>query len=262
MKRTVVILGIALAVAWTSVGLAARPSAALGSKAAPLPLAQIAAAGLKPTPIDAEIIPKGPLTLAWSQVAPPELVRYDVYFGSDQSPSLVSQNQEACEWTIAEPLPPGDYYWQVVVRSADGQEAAGPLCCFSVPQWLQAAVEGTEIQWVIQHPGTYSAMVSRIALRSNAPVSMHMDCSGDLTCADGSTIHTCYALGDDLRTVEEQGWTPAQTLDSTSFPIAPVWSSEGWGIRYLNLWQRLTVEKRNPTGEYENVVVITFLGEP
>ena len=262
MRRTGLVLGVIAAFGVCTLAMAATAGPRLAEQPAPSSLVKIAAANLKPTPFDTEVIPAGPITLTWSQVAPPDVVRYDVYFGPDESAKLVGTNQKNTQWTIEEPLPPGRYYWRVVVRSAEGDEWPGPLCWFSVPHWIQAAVDGTDVQWIIQHPGTYAASASSIAVRSNSLVSMHMESSGDLASANGEEIGICYAIGDHLQEAEEEGWMPAETLSGYSIPIPPVVTGDGWGTQHLNLWQKLIVTKSTPTGEYENAVLITFCGEP
>jgi len=263
MNRTALNLVVAFALGSLSFALGAATDPGSADKPAAFSsLAQAAATALKPTPLDAEVLPMGPLTLTWSQVAPPGLVRYDVRFGSQKSPPLVSQNQEECQWTIEDPLPPGDYYWRVSVKSPDGQEYPGPLCCFCVPQWIQAAVEGTDIHWTIQHPGTYATVASHIAVRSNSLVWMGFESSGNLAAADGDEIEILYSFGKDLEAAKEWGWTPSGALDSRCYPIWPISTCHGWGTRFFSLWQELIVVKCNSAGVYENAVLITFHGEP
>jgi len=263
MNRTALnlVVGFALGSLSFALGAATVPGSA-DKPAAFSSLAQAAATALKPTPLDAELLPMGPLTLTWSQIAPRGLVRYDVRFGSAKAPPLVSQNQEECQWTMEDPLPPGDYYWRVTVKSPDGQAYPGPLCCFRVPQWIQAAVEGTDIQWTIQHPGKYSAVASQIAVRSNSLVWMEFESSGNLAAADGDEIEIVYSFGKDLEAAKRWGWTRGDALDSRCFPIWPVCTCHGWATRHLSLWQKLTVVKCDSAGEYKNTVLITFHGEP
>jgi len=263
MKQIALAVVIALALGSLSPAPADTTDLVPADKSAALPsLAQAAAAALKPTPLDEDIVPTGPLTLTWSQIAPPELVRYDVYFGSEESPQLVSQNQKECQWTVEEPLPPGDYYWRVIVRSADGYEVPGPLCRFCVPHWIQAAVEGTDIRWTIQHPGTYSAVASQIAVRSNSLVWMEFETSGNLAAPDGDEIDVYYSFGDSIKAAKAWGWTLAGSLENRCYPIWPMCTHHGWGVRQFSLWQKLIVGKCNSAGVYENAVLITFCSEP
>jgi len=241
-------------------------STASAAEAAPEPLmpslAQIAVAQLKPTPLDTDVVPTGPLTLSWNRIAPPHLVRYDVHFGTESPPPEVSHNQEEVEWTVSESLAPGTYYWRVVARTASGEECAGPLCCFCVPHWLQACVEGTEVGWIIQHPGIFAAPVSHIAVRSNAFVGMHMGATDDLESAGGKEIQTWYSFGDDLCEANKWGWTAAEKIDRRCVKVWPLLTCEGWATRHYELWQKLLVSKCTPRGEYANSVVITFCSEP
>jgi photosystem II stability/assembly factor-like uncharacterized protein len=74
------------------------------------------------------------LTLRWSGSDPDDndTVTYDVYFGMQKQPPLVSINSAKAEFTPLQPLLPfTTYYWKVVARDNNGRTTAGSVWKFT-----------------------------------------------------------------------------------------------------------------------------------
>jgi len=61
---------------------------------------------------------------------PADVVSYDVYFGTDTPPPLVSDHQTATTYDPGLLEPNAIYFWQVVAWDDHGQSSAGPLWVF------------------------------------------------------------------------------------------------------------------------------------
>jgi len=158
------------------------------------------------------------------------------------------------------------YYWVWCEQAGMGNPVLTITTTAIVNQWLQAHFIGPDIEWVIQHPGTYAANTLSLHIASNDHV-----------------LVTTSGLGNLLY----QG-TP-QVPGEMEIPLS--WGLEGQGPggvpdfwcdtpqdfevlldmgdthpetheRLFKIWQKLTVVKCNPVGTYYNEFTVTFAPKP
>ncbi|MDH4337488.1 MAG: T9SS type A sorting domain-containing protein [Candidatus Krumholzibacteria bacterium] len=72
------------------------------------------------------------LSLEWSATdIDGDALTYDVYFGTEDTPPLVSSNQGVPSYTVSTLAYGTTYYWRVVARDPPGHETSGPLWSFA-----------------------------------------------------------------------------------------------------------------------------------
>ncbi len=72
------------------------------------------------------------LTLDWSATHPDgQLIRFDIYFGTQSPPPLVVSNAMPSEYPVSGLAYATQYFWKIVVQDQLGAEAAGPVWTFT-----------------------------------------------------------------------------------------------------------------------------------
>lgn len=86
-----------------------------------------------PSPVGGEVGVPVTTSLSWScsDADPDNTLRYDVYFGSGDTPVLVSENQAAAAYQPPELSLDTTYSWQIVARDNYGEETPGELWHFT-----------------------------------------------------------------------------------------------------------------------------------
>ncbi len=75
--------------------------------------------------------PSGDITLGWiGSDADKDTLTFDVYFGTNDQPALVSENQIEQSF-VATTIPSSTYYWKVVVKDDKGGETIGQIWKFN-----------------------------------------------------------------------------------------------------------------------------------
>lgn len=88
-----------------------------------------------PTPIDGILLQEGltSVTLQWeASDIDDDLVNFDVYFGTNVNPGLISELQVQPSITV-DVNPQTTYYWKVVSRDSQGNESNSQIFSFIVP---------------------------------------------------------------------------------------------------------------------------------
>jgi len=154
------------------------------------------------------------------------------------------------------------YYWTFCcLPCCDVRPDGNPLVIKTtaeVHQWLQASFAGTEVTWVVQHPGTYAADTLFFQIMSNDNVLIIGEGGGNLINEDPSApgdteIELFWAEGVGAVPVD---WCPAWLFDDI-FGELQIRREPEHKLEF-HLWQKIIVEKCNTAGIYSNETTITF----
>jgi hypothetical protein len=146
--------------------------------------------------------------LSWSGGDPDvgDNVTYDVYFGTNSTPSLVSHNQSGTTY-----CPPGNltdsikYYWQIVAMDNHGRSTTGPLWNFTTddppytPNNLYPADNATDVSisaclnWIGGDPDVGDTVTYDVYLGTNStPPLFSSNQSGTTYCPGTLASNTTY----------------------------------------------------------------------
>src|SRR4030042_6652776 len=122
-------------------------------------------------------------TLSWSASDPDPVhtLTYDIYFGTELSPSLVLSNQTGTSYEPGQIFSGTTYYWKIVARDNLGSETTGPILSFTTlnnpPQFISfippngaTGVSLTPLlSWVAQDPDPDDILVYDVYFGASSP---------------------------------------------------------------------------------------------
>jgi hypothetical protein len=122
-----------------------------------------------PSPHNGDTTTSVMTTLQWSggDPDPNDIVRYDVYWGTSQSPPKVSSNQSTLSYSPGTLLANTSFYWMIVSWDNHGASTTGPLWQFTTQQKGQ----GT-IMVDITHPLENSFYLRNIQVFTGLPTTI------------------------------------------------------------------------------------------
>ena len=131
-----------------------------------------------------------------------------------------------------------------------------PICVIveAVPE-AAVSVSATRLDWRVRKPGTYAALAAEITATGYGILSIQFSEFADPAPTPGmsGTVELWYGFGDALADVDRLGWIAASSLNGQSRSIDlsnPV---------PVVMWSKISVGEEDPSAEYENKGVITFI---
>ncbi len=89
-----------------------------------------------PFPQDGQIIQSDSITISWAggDPDPGDIVKYDLYFGTNNPPPLFTSNISNTNYKIIGLTTSSIYYWRIIAKDMFNATTTGPVWSFSTPQ--------------------------------------------------------------------------------------------------------------------------------
>ena len=125
-----------------------------------------------PDPVNSAENQDTTLTISWSCSDPDgDTLSYDVYFGTNSNPSLVSANQSQRNYNPGTLSPGTTYYWKIAAKDNHGGLTMGPIWHFTTVIQGTNTSASVELKLFLEGPYTDNAMSTGLNSNSLIPVN-------------------------------------------------------------------------------------------